>query len=206
MNHRISRVCAAALCGTALVVSGCSMFRGSVAEVNPNDAKMRDAKYDFSDLRKLAQEVSDTLLANPVLAKDTSKPILAPLGIQNRTLDHIDTQALEDTISTHMLDSQQVRFVNTKRRDDLLKEQGYQLANATVETRTAIGKQLGAKYMLTGSLVEISKQSGRQVRVSKEQDVYYQLTMEITDLETGLVAARIQKERMRTASKPLIGW
>ena len=88
----------------------------------------------------------------------------------------------------------------------LLKEQGYQLANCTPETRRSIGKQLGAKYMLTGSLTEIETESGKQVRVSKKQDVYLQLTVELMDIETGLLTVRKQVERMREASKPIIGW
>jgi PBP1b-binding outer membrane lipoprotein LpoB len=99
-----------------------------------------------------------------------------------------------------------MRFVNASRRDDLLREQGYQLANCTPETRNAVGKQLGAKYMITGSLVEISQKSGREVRVSRKEDVYYQLTVELTDLETGLIEVRKQRDRLRRASKPIIGW
>lgn len=60
--------------------------------------------------------------------------------------------------------------------------------------------------MLTGSLTEIEKDSPRQARVSEKQDVFYQLTVEITDLETGVIAMRKQVQRMRRASKPLIGW
>ena len=88
----------------------------------------------------------------------------------------------------------------------MLKEKGYQLANCTPETRVAIGKELGARYMLTGSLVEIKKEEPRQVRLSKAEEVYYQLTVEITDLETSLIAWTAQKERARGGSKPVLGW
>ena len=147
-----------------------------------------------------------TVLAHPFPAQGEDPAILAAMGIQNRTKSHLDMKALSDTISVKLLDTKKMRFVNAARRDDLLREQGYQLANCTQETRSAIGRQLGANYMLTGSLVEIEKSSGREVRVSKKQDVYYQLTLEITDLETGLIAVRKQKDRLRRASKPLIGW
>jgi PBP1b-binding outer membrane lipoprotein LpoB len=69
-----------------------------------------------------------------------------------------------------------------------------------------VGRQLGARYMLTGSLVKITKDTPRQVRLSKQEQVYFQLTIEVTDLETGLIAWTTQKERVRGASKPLIGW
>lgn len=194
----------------AMAISGCAAFRASVRDQDPDSASTLTAKYDYKDLRALAEQVSSDLLDHPFLLeyakKEGESPIIAPLGIQNRTKGHIDMQALEDTITTHLLNSRKVQIVNTKRRDDLMREQGFQLQNVTPDTRAAIGKQLGASFMLTGSLVEIDKSSGRQVRVSKKQDVFYQLTVEVTDLETSLIAARSQKERLRRASKPLIGW
>jgi hypothetical protein len=96
--------------------------------------------------------------------------------------------------------------VNSSRRDDLLKEQGFQLANCTEDTKVAIGKQLGAKYMITGSLVEIRRKEGKGIVLKKDEDIYYQLTVEVTDLETGLIAVRKQLDRLRRASKPVLGW
>jgi PBP1b-binding outer membrane lipoprotein LpoB len=42
--------------------------------------------------------------------------------------------------------------------------------------------------------------------VSRKEEIYYQLTIEVTDLETGLIAWTQQKERARGASKPVVGW
>jgi hypothetical protein len=182
------------------------MFRASVKEQNPDKAPSITAGYDQNDLLQWAQAMTDMVLASPFPPAGEEKPILVDMGIQNRTMRHIDMKALTDTLTTKLMDAGKIRLVNASRRDDLLKEQGYQLANCTEQTRTAIGKQLGAKYMITGSLVEISEKAPRQVRASKQEDVYYQLTVEITDLETGLIVLRKQKDRLRTASKPIIGW
>jgi len=51
----------------------------------------------------------------------------------------LDTKALADTITMKLLDSRLVQIVDASLRDNLLKEQGYQLANCTPETRRAIG-------------------------------------------------------------------
>jgi uncharacterized protein (TIGR02722 family) len=191
----------------AVLISGCSAFRMSVRDAEPGAESRLSAKYDEEDLLSLAKSMSDAIVAHPFPAADeASHPIVAPMGIRNATKTHIDTEALMDTVTTHLLDTGSLRLVNTDQRDTLLKEQGYQLANCTPETRTAIGKQLGARYILTGRLAEIEKKSGREVRVSRKQDVYYQLTMEVTDLQTGLVVLRKQKDRLRRASKPIIGW
>jgi curli biogenesis system outer membrane secretion channel CsgG len=113
---------------------------------------------------------------------------------------------VSDRIRTLLLRTGKVRFVNAARREDLLKEQGYQAAHATAETQTAVGRQLGAQYMLTGSLTEMKQRSPRQVRVSKQKIRYYKLTLEITDLETSEIAWTTERDFARRVSEPLIGW
>lgn len=187
-------------------LGGCAAFRRSVDDKAPTGSKPLTARYDQSDLLTLAQQSTDAILAAPFPGPTEAKPIVVEMGIQNRTEVHLDTKALADTITTKLMDSKQMLFVDASLRDNLLREQGYQLANCTPETRRSIGKQLGAKYMLTGALAEISTESGREVRVSEKQDVYLQLTVELTDVETGILAVRKQSERMREVSKPCIGW
>lgn len=208
MTFRYSIICSSvAVLGMGLVLTtGCSAFRSSVEPVDVSTAKPMDTGYDFGDLRWLGNSVGDEIASSALIKQAPGKPIFVVMGIQNRTTTHIDTKAITDTMRTVVINSGKANFVNETQRDMLLKEQGYQLANCTPESRVAIGKQLGARYMLTGSLVEIRKESPRQVRLSKQEEVFYQLTMEITDLETGLIAWTTQKERARGASKPIIGW
>jgi len=187
-------------------LSGCAMFRMDVSDKAPTGEKKLTANYDQEDLKTLAKLASDAILADPFPGPDDKKPIIVEMGIKNRTQAHLDTKALADTMTTQLMDTKQMQFVDASLRDNLLKEQGYQLANCTAETQRKIGKQLGAKYMLTGAITEIRTTSGKEVRVSKKQDVYLQLTVELTDLETGLLTVRKQVERMREASKPIIGW
>lgn len=206
MNTRFAIRTGFAVMGAGcLLLTGCSAFRASVKDVDVATAKPMDTGYDYTDLRWLGNSVGDEICASPLL-KEARKPIFVVMGIQNRTERHIDTKAITDTMRTVVINAGKANFVNETQRDNLLKEQGYQLANCTPETRVAIGKQLGAKYMLTGSLIEIRKDSPKGIRLSKQEEVYYQLTMEITDLETSLIAWTTQKERARGASKPILGW
>ena len=194
------------LAAMTAALAGCAMFRESISDQKPMQSKTLTASYDQRDLLSWTDEMAKLILAQfPAAGED--RPILAVFPIQNRTMTPLlDTQALADTISIKLLDSGKIQLTNTTRRDELLKEQGYQLANVTPETRVQIGRQLGAKYMLTGSLIEIGAASGHQVRVSRKDDVYYQMTVEITDLQTGLVVLKKQLDRMRQSSKPIIGW
>ncbi len=198
-------IVASLLTVSMLSLTGCSAFRQSVGDQDPEGASTLTARFDQRDLLEMAAQVKDDILNHP-FPREGANPIIAPLGIQNNTRTHLDTDALEKTLVTELLNTGKMQFVNTNRRDDLMREQGYQLANATEATRASIGRQLGAAYMLTGSITEISQASGRQVRASKQQDIYYQLTVEVTDLETGLLVLRKQRDRLRRQSRPLFGW
>lgn len=194
-------------CVTAVsLISGCAAFRVSISNEDPEKASTLTANYDQGDLKGLAQSVCDNILSAPFPPAGESNPIVVELGIKNNTEEHLDVKALADTITTKLINTGKLRFIDASTRDALLKEQGYQLANCTSATQTKIGKQLGAKYMLSGSMTQITSESGRQVRVSKKEDVYYQLTIKITDLESGIVVLSKQIDRMRRASKPIIGW
>jgi penicillin-binding protein activator len=189
-----------------LLLNGCAMFRVRVKDDDVDKLPQLDAKYGAQDLRRLSQQVSTEIAGSAFLKNQPEKPIMIIYGVQPRTTTYVDTQALTERIRTQLLQTGEVQFVNEARRQELIKEQGYQAATATEETRTAIGRQMGAKYMLTGSLVEMRKQTGKQVRVSKTELMYYQLTMDITDLETGIIVWSTQKEFAREGREPLIGW
>ncbi len=205
-SRRFQAVLTLGLAMAVMLAQGCSMFRISINEKDPATSDPLSASYDQRDLLSWADQITRDILAHPFPSPHEQDTILVVMGIENRTRTHADMKAISDTIRTRMMERSKVRFVNAARRDDLLKEQGYQLENATPETRSAIGRQLGAKYMLTGSLIEIGQESGREVRASKKEDVYFQLTVEITNLETGLIEVTKQRDRLRRASKPLIGW
>lgn len=207
MKSVLRRLSLMALAAGFLFLNSCAMFRVKVQEDDVNNMPTLDAKYGAQDLRKLSQDVAMEIAGSEFLKNQPNPPIMIIYGVQPRTTTFVDTQALTDRIRTALIQSGKAQFVNESRRQELMKEQGYQTQNATDDSRVAIGKQLGAKYMLTGALVEMRKQSGKQVRVSKTELMYYQLTIEITDLETGIIAwASTPHEFAREASEPLIGW
>lgn len=189
----------------AVVLGGCSAFRESITDTDPRKASTLSAKFDQRDLLDMADQIAGDILGHP-FPPDGIVPIMASLGILNNTRTHLDVVALEDTLTSKLMNSGRMQFINTARRDDMIKEQGYQLANSTEATRVQIGKQLGARYMITGSITELGAETGRQVRASKQEDVYYQLTVDITDLETGIIVTRKQRDRLRRRSRPIFGW
>jgi len=189
----------------SLLSTGCAMFRASTSTVDVNRDTHMKANYDFVDMREISQSVAEEMIGD-FLSKPSEPPIMIIPGIENRTSAYMDTKALTDRMRTEIFKSGKAQFVNESRRADLLTEQGYQAANVTPETQVIIGKQLGAKYMITGSMIEMSQRTPKQARISKTTEKYYKLTVEITDLETGLLAWTTEREFARAATEPLIGW
>mgnify|MGYP001332621102 FL=1 len=185
--------------------TGCAAFRASTSDVDVNRTTHMKEDFDFVDMRQISQSIADEMIAT-FLSRPGAPPIMMIPGIENRTSQYVDTKALTDRMRTEVIRSGRAQFVNEARRADLMKEQGYQAANVTPETQVAIGRQLGAKYMITGSLIEMSQRTPRQVRVSKTKENYYKLTLEVTDLETGLISWTTDREFARAATLPLIGW
>ena len=206
MNYAVRFAMAVSCAGATMLGSGCAAFRQDVTSVDVDKSKPMSASYDYTDLRSMTDDIAVKLLDADCVKKQATPPIVAIFDVQNHTTLHIDTQALTDTLRRKLMESNKMKFVNTARRDQLLKEQEYQGRNVTAETRVAVGRQLGAKYILTGAMAELKKQTGRQVRVSAKEEIYYQLTVELTDLETGLVEVAPQVERARKESRPIIGW
>lgn len=181
------------------------MFRASTSGIDLDNKGHMKADFDFVDMREISQSVADEMI-NTFLAKQDDPPIMMIAGIENRTSQYMDTKALTDRMRTEIFKSHKAQFINETRRADLLKEQGYQAVNVTAETQVRIGQQLGAKYMISGSMIEMSQTGPKEVRISKKKEKYYKLTLEVTDLTTGLLTWMTEREFARKASEPLIGW
>ena len=98
-----------------------------------------------------------------------------------------------------------MQFVETVRRDTVLREQGVNLAECTEEMKIKTGRLLGAQYMLTGSLTRsgIIPATGG---AAATQNPSYRLTMEVTELKTGLVVLRKPIVFTGKANQPLSGF
>lgn len=203
----MNRLCIAIALGALMVGgSGCAAFRAKVSTVDIENSDPMRAQFDFRDLRTISSEVVEQFLGSPFMGRQSDAPTVAIKGVENRTSDYLDTKALTDTMRTKLINSGRVQFVNVERRADLANEQGFQAANATPGTAVEIGQQAAARYMFTGSIVEMTQRTPRQVRVSKTRERFYQLTIEVTDLQTGLIAWTTQSEFARQERQPLIGW
>lgn len=195
-----------ALGAVASSMNGCAMFRTKVTERDVNNMGHMSSEFDATDMRTIADNLVGHMLASQFLQDEPEPPVMIISGVDNDTSRYEDTKNLTDYFRTKLFKSGQVKFIAGDRRDALLKEQGYQAANVTPETAAAIGRQIGAKYMVSGTLSEMLSRTGRQVRISNTKERYYKLTLEVVDLTTGLLAWTEDEEFARAERQPLIGW
>jgi len=187
-----------------LLAAGCTV---STREISPDDKVIYDEGYHFSDKKAIVAAMAESLLSKPPIAGNKDRPIMIVYGIANRTSEHISTSAITDDIRQELLQSGKVRFVNRMQRENIAKEAEYQYGGSvSAESRIKLARQIGAKYMLTGTLRSMEKDQPRQVRIKKKTLQYYSLNMELTDIETGLIEWVDSVEVIREASKPFIGW
>ncbi|PIE66958.1 MAG: hypothetical protein CSA23_06550 [Deltaproteobacteria bacterium] len=192
------------LLGLLIVMSGCT---ATTRTVSPDEPLTYDATYTFADKKKIVHDLVASLNTKPPLAAATDRPVLIVYGIANRTSEHIDTSGITDDIRKEILHTGKARFVNKTQRDNILKETDYQMSGAVApSTRIALARQVGAKYMLTGTLRSIEKKAPKQIRLKRKSYIYYSLNLELTSIETSLIEWADSVELVREASKPIIGW
>ncbi len=206
VTRRLMHMCLVLMLLGAVTAMGC---RATTRDYAPTDTIHYDASYDFSDKNKIVEALTESLLNahHSPIANRSERPIVVIYDVANRTSEHISTELITDDIRQRILFAGKASFVNRVQRDAIQRELGYQYGgNVAPETRAERSRQIGAEYMITGTLRSITKQEPRQIRLKKRKLQYYSLTLELTDLETGLVEWADSVEIVREEAKPFVGW
>ena len=194
-------------CAGLLVLLGVFGCTVTTREVASDEKVIYDEGYHFSDKKAIVDDMTQSLLGKHPLVRATDRPVLIVYGIANRTAEHISTSAISDDIRQALVQSGRVRMVNESQRKNIEQETSYQYGGSVAaETRIQRARQVGARYMLSGTLRSIKKDEPRQFRLTKKTLMYYSLNLELTDIQTGLIEWADSTEVIREASKPFIGW
>lgn len=188
-----------------LALSACS---AKVLTKNPEKPVHYDEGYDYTDMHEFTRKLVNSILSKKPISERADQPVVVIYGVTNRTDEHIDLQAVTDAIRARLHDSGKVRFVAKEQRAEIDKEVDYMTKSGKVDPATQIrlAKQVGAQYMLTGTIYSMTKDQIPQVRLKKRELKWFKLTLELTDVETALIAWTDEAEIAREARKPYIGW
>jgi uncharacterized protein (TIGR02722 family) len=168
---------------------------------DPTATETLTIDFGSKDLQMIAEKMVGSLLASPVVQQG-NMPVVLVGRVRNKTDEHIDTKAITDKIRTALVNSGAVRFVADEVRDEVIQELRYQTDSGHVapETRKRIGKLVGAGYLLMGEITSIRKKAGRRT------DLYFKITLNLVELETGLIRWAEEKEIRKGRKKAVIGW
>ncbi len=188
------------LIALAAAASGCGpkAVRGGPGTGNAKlDQPAMSVGLDREDLEYLASTNVEAFKRSPIwketIEQATVPPLVSMWPIQNATTQHIDDQvaALLSTIETYLVNSRQVGVVNRERQMELVKE--LQLRQSDIfdpVTAGKLGRQLGARYFVTGKITCVDE------RLKNTHRVQYSLILQVIEVETGLT--RFQNEATRS--------
>jgi len=162
----------------ALVACGKRVTRQEVGTVTDLSGKWND-----TDSREVAQAmIDDSLTAFWVNEFRTShggkRPTVIAYGVVNRTAEHINTKTFMNDLERAFVRSGRVAVVASKEQREQIRGERADQQSGFVANPAAIGKELGADFVLTGELLSI------QDRVDDVEVMFYQANLELIDVET----------------------
>jgi len=187
-----------------LVISFVGCASGPIVKYG-DATSLQTVSTDFSssDLQQIAATMVDSLLTFPPIVEITNqrRPVLLVDEIKNKTMQHIDTESITDSIRTKLIQTGKFRFIDRTTDQAAINEVNTQQASGLVDKTTAVqfGKQIGAEYILTGNVSEIDQNN------ESVADVYYKFTLNLKNLTTGILEWSAEKEIRKTATRRVFG-
>ena len=182
-----------------VILSGCATIEYGDA----GSAKPVTTEFGSSDLQQIAESMVDSMITFPALVELTAgrRPVLAVDRVKNKSMQHIDTESLTDSIRARLLRSGKYRFIDRTTDEQVIKELKTQQEGVLGDKSLAVkpGQQFGAEFLLTSNFAEIRQKSGSST------DVYYKFTMTLKNLKTGLLEWSDEKEIRKVYKRGLFG-
>ena len=183
-------------------VFGCSP---SIKRVETNLVKDVGGGWNDTDAQMVAAEmINDCLNAgwyNKTLLKLGKEPVVIVGTVSNNSMEHINTDVFVEEIQRALINSGKVEFVASKsERGEVRTERLEQDEFASEETRKAFGKEIGADFMLSGTLNSVVDKSGKKALV------FYQVNMKLINIETNQIVWNGQKQIKKYVKRSKVTW
>ena len=183
-------------------VFGCSP---SIKRVETNLVKDVGGGWNDTDAQMVAAEmINDCLNAgwyNKTLLKLGKEPVVIVGTVSNNSMEHINTDVFVEEIQRALINSGKVEFVASKsERGEVRTERLEQDEFASEETRKAFGKEIGADFMLSGTLNSVVDKSGKKALV------FYQVNMKLISIETNQIVWNGQKQIKKYVKRSKVTW
>src|SRR5690348_3424242 len=141
----------------AAMLSACSSMpkveRVSSDQVTDVSGYWNDTDANLTSQEMISQMLGDPWLGNFQNGNSGKQPTVIVGDIRNLSSEHISTSTFIDDIQRNLINSGKVQFVaGDTQRNAVRKERKDQDLNATSDTRSAMGQEIGADFMMTGTI------------------------------------------------------
>jgi len=169
-------------CAAVLLFSSCASTQ--VKRVNSQRQVDLSGYWNDTDVKIVCESLIKDCLSSArvdqeIRARGGRIPTVIVGRFRNETDEQINTAIVSSIMETVIFNSGRLDFVaNPNTREDVRAERQDQQSNASEQSAAALGKETGADFMLTGSVMTIVDRAGNQtVRT-------YFVTAELTNIET----------------------
>ena len=184
----------------AFSLSGCA---STMQYGDAGSAKPLSTEFGSSDLQQIAETMVDSMITFPPMVEMTAsrRPVVSVDKVKNKTMQHIDTESVTDSIRTKLIRSGKFRFIDRTTDAQTVEELKTQHDSGLVDKKTAVdfGQQIGAEFLLTSNFSEIRQKAGSTT------DVYYKFTMSLKNLKTGILEWSDEKEIRKVFKRGTFG-
>jgi len=176
-----------------LSLTACSSMP-KVDRISPDQVTDVSGYWNDTDANQTAQEMINQMLGDPWLGNflgvnSNKSPTVIVGQITNLSSEHISTSTFIDDIQRQLINSGKVSFVAGKdQRTELRQERKDQDLNAASQTRSAMGQEVGADFMMQGTINTIIDAAG------DTSVKYYQVDLRLINMHNNVISWAGQKK------------
>jgi len=183
-------------------LAGCGQ---QVTRVETDSVMDLSGNWNDTDSRLVADEMIQDALSRSWLtsfSREYGKPPTVIVGdVRNLSHEHINTRTFVADMERALINSGEVDFVaSSEERQEIRDERKDQDLHSTEETRKAMGREIGADFMLKGTINTIID------AISTEQVRFYQVDLTLIDLANNRKVWLGQKKIKKTIEKSGLRW
>ncbi len=184
---------------SALALAGCG-HELKVTRVDAGVVTDLSGRWNDTDSRMVAEAMVKEALQYPWLSNFSQakgrQPVVVVGTVLNSSHEHISVQTFITDLERELTNSQKVTFVAGKgERDEIRTERKEQAVYASEETQKAPGKEIGADYMMKGTIATILDEA------DGTKAVFYQVDLHMIDLENNTKVWYGQKKIKKVVEK-----
>lgn len=187
--------------------AGCT---GPVKRTDPTDPSRQTLRIGQADVNETARTMINSMLGSrPVQDASASMSpvptiVIVPIRLDTNTVTdaRINTDAVTTLVREGVINSGMFRFVDATRRADIAAEVAYQQQSGNVDPATATerGRQIGANYILEGTI------SGFEDQTRRSRTSGYVISLTLQNIETGIILWQQTQQVSKAQDRGLFGW